>query len=173
MRADGVSILNLSAHNFRRNAFYFVGADRYRASYVTVWNVGVYGIYAEDGEHGVLDHDYVSGAADAAYYVGECRPCDALVSDVVATLSAVGYSGTNASDVVIRDSLWDRNGAGIVAEHVCERGAAAAGANDDRPQHGDRQRPRARSDQDGARGLRRDRHRRGRAATTTSSARTA
>jgi hypothetical protein len=114
VRADGVSILNLSAHNFRRNAFYFVGADRYRASYVTVWNVEGYGIYAEGSEHGMLEHDYVSGAADAAYYIGECRPCDALVANVVATLSAVGYSGTNASDVVIRDSVWDRNGAGIL-----------------------------------------------------------
>ena len=114
VRADGVSILNLSAHNFRRNAFYFVGADRYRASYVTAWNVEGYGIYAEGSEHGVLDHDFVSGAADAAYYIGECRPCDALVENVTATLSAVGYSGTNASDVVIRDSVWDRNGAGIL-----------------------------------------------------------
>ena len=114
VRADGVSILNLSAHSFRRNAFYFLGADRYRASYVTAWNVAGYGIYAEDSEHGRLDHDYVSGAADAAYYIGECRPCDAVVSNVVATLSAVGYSGTNASDVVIRDSVFDRNGTGIL-----------------------------------------------------------
>ena len=114
VRADGVSILNLSAHSFRRNAFYFLGADRYRAGYVTAWNVEGYGIYAEDSERGVLDHDYVSGAADAAYYVGECRPCNALVTHVVATLSAVGYSGTNASDVVIRDSVFDRNGAGII-----------------------------------------------------------
>lgn len=114
VRADGVSILNLSARDFRRNAFYFVDADRYRISYVTAWNVGFYGIYAEDSEHGAIDHDYVSGAADAAYYVGECRPCDAVVANVVGTLSAVGYSGTNASDVVIRDSVWDRNGTGIV-----------------------------------------------------------
>jgi hypothetical protein len=56
----------------------------------------------------------VSGAADAAYYVGECRPCRARISKVVATLSAVGYSGTNATGVLIRDSIWDRNGAGIV-----------------------------------------------------------
>jgi Right handed beta helix region len=114
VRADGVSILNLSAHNFRQNAFYWEAADRFRVSYVTVWNVGLYGIYAEDSEQGVLDHDYVSGAGDAAYYVGECKPCRATLSRVVATLSAVGYSGTNATDVVIRDSLWDRNGAGIV-----------------------------------------------------------
>jgi Right handed beta helix region len=114
VRADGVSILNLSAHNFLRNALYWEGADRFRASYVTAWNVGGYGIYAEDAEQGVLDHDYVSGAADAAYYVGECRPCRATISRVVARLSAVGYSGTNATDVVIRDSVWGSNGAGIV-----------------------------------------------------------
>jgi parallel beta helix pectate lyase-like protein len=114
VHADGVSILNLSAHNYLRNGFYWEGADRFRASYLTVWNVREYGIYVEDGEHGVVDHTYVSGAARAAYYVGECRPCDAVLHDVVARLSAVGYSGTNATGVVIRDSLWDRNGAGLV-----------------------------------------------------------
>jgi parallel beta-helix repeat protein len=114
VRAAGVSILNMSAHDFRRNAFYWVAADRFRAAYLTAWNVGSYGIYVEDSEGGTIEHDYISGAADAAYYVGECRPCDATVSHVVARLSAVGYSGTNATDVVIRDSLFDRNGAGIV-----------------------------------------------------------
>ena len=114
VHADGVSILNLSAHDFRENAFYWEGADRFRASYLTVWNVGEYGIYVEDGERGVVDHTYVSGAARAAYYVGECRPCRATISHVVAALSAVGYSGTNATGVTIRDSVWDRNGAGIV-----------------------------------------------------------
>jgi hypothetical protein len=114
VHADGVSILNMSAHNFRRNAFYWKDADRFRASYLTAWNVEGYGIYIEGGSHGSVDHDYVSGAADAAYYVGECRNCDAVIFDVVATLSAVGYSGTNASGIVIRDSRWTWNGAGIV-----------------------------------------------------------
>jgi parallel beta-helix repeat protein len=114
VHADGVSILNLSAHDYLDNAFYWEGADRFRASYLTAWNVRGYGIYVEDGEQGTLDHDYVSGAADAAYYVGECKPCRATLSQSVATLSAVGYSGTNATGVVIRDSIWDRNGAGIL-----------------------------------------------------------
>jgi hypothetical protein len=114
VHADGVSIVNLSAHNFPSDAFRWDGGDRFRASYLTVWNVGKYGIYVEDGAHGTVDHDYVSGAADAAFYVGECEHCDATISRVVAVLSAVGYSGTNASDVVIRDSVWHRNGAGIL-----------------------------------------------------------
>ena len=114
VHADGVSILNMSAHNFLQNAFYWQGGDRYRASYLTAWNVQGYGIYIEDGERGMLDHDYVSGAAAAAYYIGECRPCRATISQVVAALSAVGYSGTNATGVLIRDSVWDRNGTGIL-----------------------------------------------------------
>ena len=114
VHADGVSILNLSAHDFAVDGFRWEDARRFRASYLTVWNVGQYGIYVEGGEHGTVDHDYVSGAGDAAYYVGECAHCDATVAHVVAALSAVGYSGTNASEVVIRDSVWDRNGAGIL-----------------------------------------------------------
>jgi hypothetical protein len=114
VRADGVSILNLSAHDFPVDGFRWEDGDHFRASYLTVWNVGQYGIYVEGGEHGTVEHDYVSGAGDAAYYVGECAHCDATVTHVVAALSAVGYSGTNASEVVIRDSVWNRNGAGIV-----------------------------------------------------------
>ena len=114
VHADGVALLNMSAHNFLENAFYWEAANRFRASYLTAWNVQGYGIYVEDGREGTLDHDYVSGAADAAYYVGECNPCHATLEHVIATLSAVGYSGTNATDVIIRDSVWDRNGAGIV-----------------------------------------------------------
>jgi Right handed beta helix region len=114
VRADGVSILNLSAHNFLENAFFWVGADRFRASYVTAWNVRSYGIYVEDGQDGTIDHSYVSGAADAAYYIGECRPCRATIANVVAVRSAVGYSGTNSTGVLIRDSSWRENGAGII-----------------------------------------------------------
>jgi hypothetical protein len=114
VHADGVSLLNMSAHNFLENAFYWEDANRFRGSYLTAWNVRGYGIYVEDGSEGALDHDYVSGAADAAYYIGECRPCRATIDRVVGVLSAVGYSGTNSSGVLIRNSVWDRNGAGIV-----------------------------------------------------------
>jgi len=127
VHADGVSILNMSAHDFLENAFYWQGADRFRASYLTAWNVRGYGIYVEDGRDGSIDHDYVSGAADAAYYVGECRSCRATIANVVATLSAVGYSGTNATGVVIRDSVWDRNGAGIVPNTYANEGLPPQG----------------------------------------------
>jgi hypothetical protein len=113
--ADGVILQNLSAHNFRKNAFYWKDVTSFTGSYLTVWNVLGYGIYAEGSTDGLIEHDFVSGAADAAYYVGECDPCRTTLRGLDARLSAVGYSGTNASgEFVIRDSRWDRNGAGIL-----------------------------------------------------------
>ena len=115
VHADGVALENLSAHNYRGNTFYWEDVKGFRGSYLTVWNVLGYGIYTEGSTDGVLDHDYVSGAADAAYYVGECNPCRTTLRNLVARLSGVGYSGTNASGgIVIRDSLWDRNAVGIL-----------------------------------------------------------
>jgi len=115
VHADGVSILNMTAHNFLENAIYGEDVTGFRAAYLTAWDIQGYGIYAEGSTDGVIEHDYVSGAADAAYYIGECRPCRSTISQVVARRSAVGYSGTNAGTALtIRDSLWSENGAGIL-----------------------------------------------------------
>jgi Right handed beta helix region len=129
VHADGVTLQNLSAHDFLKNAFYWDGVTGFTGSYLTVWNVLGYGIYSEDSTGGLIERDYVSGAADAAYYVGECNPCNSTIRHVVARLSAVGYSGTNASGgLVIRDSRWDRNGAGILPNSLADEA--------DPPQHG-------------------------------------
>jgi hypothetical protein len=113
--ADGVTIENLSAHSYLGNVFSWADVHGFGARYLTVWNILGYGLYAEASTDGVIEQDYVSGAADAAYYIGECNPCRSTIRHVVGALSAVGYSGTNASGgIVIRDSVWDRNGAGIV-----------------------------------------------------------
>ncbi|HYI21292.1 MAG TPA: hypothetical protein VEX62_01530, partial [Candidatus Limnocylindrales bacterium] len=96
IEADDVTVENMTAHNYVGNGFYWTGVEGYAGRYLTVWNVGLYGIYAISSRDGVFEHSYVSGAADAAFYIGECNPCDAVVANVTARLSAVGYSGTNA-----------------------------------------------------------------------------
>jgi hypothetical protein len=115
VEADGVTLENMTAHSFKANGFYWDGVQDYAGRYLTVWNVGLYGIYAISSRGGVIEDSYVSGAADAAFYIGECNPCDATVRRVTAVLSAVGYSGTNAGgNLVVEDSTWDRNSVGIL-----------------------------------------------------------
>jgi Right handed beta helix region len=135
IEADGVTVENMSAHNFDGNGFYWEGVDGFTGRYLTVWNVRLYGLYAIASRGGLIEQSLVSGAADAAFYIGECKPCDTVITDVVAQLSAIGYSGTNASqNMVIRDSLWDRNGTGImpnsyIEERFVPQGSAAITGN--------------------------------------------
>ncbi len=115
IEADGVVIENMSAHNFNGNGFYWDGVVGFGGRYLSVWNVNLYGIYAIESRDGTFEQSLVSGAADAAFYIGECNPCDTVLRDLVARYSAIGYSGTNAGgNLEIRDSLWELNGTAIL-----------------------------------------------------------
>src|SRR5262249_52924249 len=94
--ADGVTVENLTVHSFPGNGIVWNRVTGWAADDVTVWNVGGYGIYAIASSGGRVLRSLVSGAGDAAFYVGECHPCNAVLSDDTAMLSGLGYSGTNA-----------------------------------------------------------------------------
>jgi hypothetical protein len=88
--------------------------DGYRASYVTVANNGLYGLYAFAARNGVFEHSYASGHPDSGFYVGQCRPCNAVLRQLTAEGNAIGYYGTNASgDVWIVESVFVGNRLGI------------------------------------------------------------
>jgi len=134
--ADGVAVENLTVVNYRQNGVLFTGVaaasargmggygavygagdavlDGYRVSYVTTANNGLYGLYAFAARNGVFEHSYASGHPDAGFYVGQCRPCNAVLRDLVAEGNAIGYYGTNASgDVWIVESIFVGNRLGI------------------------------------------------------------
>jgi plastocyanin len=112
--ADGVAIENMTARRYTTNGFFWDGVEGYRGSYLTAYNNGDYGIYAFASVSGQFDHSYASGSPDSSFYVGQCNPCKALITDVVAEYSQLGYSGTNGSDVTIVNSIFRNNRIGIV-----------------------------------------------------------
>jgi hypothetical protein len=115
VNADNVVIENLTAHHYLGNGFFWQFVHGYRGSYLTSWDNGDYGIYAFGSVLGEFDHDYASGSPDSGFYIGQCFPCDAIITNVHAEWNALGYSGTNAGgSLVLQDSEWDRNGAGIL-----------------------------------------------------------
>ena len=73
-----------------------------------------YGIYVEDGERGCSTTTTSRAPPTRPTTSASAGPVGRRCDHVVATLSAVGYSGTNPTGVVVRDSTWDDNGAGIV-----------------------------------------------------------
>ena len=124
--ADGVAVENLTIRRYAVNGLLFTKAyddadptqhtvlDGYRASYVTASNNGLYGIYAFFARGGQIDHAYVSGHPDSGIYIGQCKPCDAVVTDSVAERNAIGYEGTNASgNLWIVRSIWRNNRVGM------------------------------------------------------------
>ena len=122
VQADRLTLENLSAHDFDGNGFYWEKVHGFTGRYLTVWNVNLYGIYATESDAGLFEQSLVSGAADAAFYVGECQPCGTTVRNVEGRLSAIGYSGTNTgAELELVDSTWDRNGTGILPNSFDEQ----------------------------------------------------
>jgi hypothetical protein len=111
---DGVVVENITAINHTVNGFFWNGARGFRGSYLTAVNNGDYGIYVFDSGDGLFEHSYASGSPDASFYIGQCNPCHAVITDVIAEHSGLGYSGTNASgEIYIVDSVFRNNGAGL------------------------------------------------------------
>ena len=110
-----VVIENLTARYATLNNIYFTGVDGFRASFLTSYNSGDYGIYSFDSQHGVFEDSWASGSRDSGFYIGQCKPCHQVIRRVKATRSGLGYSGTNAGgDLVLTDSeWWDNYGGGI------------------------------------------------------------
>lgn len=122
--ADGVAIENLTVRRYQQNAILITGTsgyggsesvlDGYRVSYVTTYNNGLYGVYAFGATNGVIEHSYASGHPSSGFYVGQCKPCNALLVDLVAENNAIGYYGTNASgDVWVIESTFRGNRLGV------------------------------------------------------------
>jgi len=126
LAAAGDAVENLTVRNYAVNGVLFTLLDQYgngpvlrgyRASYVTAYDNGLYGLYAFGAVNGLFDHDDTSGQPDSGIYIGQCRPCDAVVEDSSAESNRVGFEAANASGgLTVVDSRFDDNRAGVVVE---------------------------------------------------------
>jgi len=114
-KANDVTIENLTVCCNTQNGVLWSGVTGYTGHYLTAYNNGDYGIFAYDSHGPALwDHMYGSGHPDSGFYIGECNPCDAVVTDILSERNGLGWSGTNASGVTIKNSEFRLNALGIV-----------------------------------------------------------
>ena len=126
LAANGDVVENLTVRRFAVNGIlvsrlegYGNGSvvHGYRASYVTAYDNGLYGLYAFGATDGLFDHDYASGQPDSGIYIGQCRPCNVVVEDSTAESNRVGFEAANASGgLMVIDSHFNDNRAGVVVE---------------------------------------------------------
>jgi plastocyanin len=113
--ANGVAVENMTARDYTSNGFFWTGVQGYRGSYLSAIRNGDYGIYAFGSTDGQFDHDYGAGSPDAGFYIGQCYPCNALITDSLSEWNGIGYSGTNAGgNLYVVRSTWRDNRVGIV-----------------------------------------------------------
>lgn len=112
----------------------FPAVRGFRATRVTAYNNGLYGIYAFDAREGVIEDSYASGHADSGIYVGQCKPCATVVRGNTVERNAVGIEMTNASDQLsVLGNRVARNRVGITVNSndlealAPQRGAVIAG----------------------------------------------
>lgn len=114
--ANGVAVENLTTQNYTANGVFWTGVEGFRGSYLTAVRNAEYGIYAFDSRNGLIEHSYASGSGDGGFYVGQCYPCDVLVTDVLAEHNGIGFSDANAGgNLIITGSTFRNNRLGIVA----------------------------------------------------------
>jgi hypothetical protein len=122
VHADGVAVENLTVRGFASDAVLFTppkGAAKqlngWRASYVTVANNGLHGIDALGARGGTIDHVWASGHGAAGLRIGDCRPCDSLVTDSVAERGMAGFEGADSGgNVVVARSFFRNNRVGVL-----------------------------------------------------------
>jgi hypothetical protein len=113
--AQDVAVENLTTMNYTNNGVFWVGATGYRASYITTYRTGDYGIYAFDSTNGLIENSHTVGSRDAGVYIGQCYPCDAVMRNVESNNNGLGYSGTNSGgNLLIINSTFHNNRAGVV-----------------------------------------------------------
>jgi parallel beta-helix repeat protein len=114
IRVDGVTVQDLTVQNFGGNGVYYDGVIGFYVDNVAAMDNGPYGIYAIRSEVGEIADSFASGHRDSGFYIGETAACECVLTDLVAVENLIGYSGTGAAHVTIKDSVWKHNAAGIV-----------------------------------------------------------
>lgn len=114
--ASDVAVKNLTVRNYLHSGIFFDHVTGYLARRIDSIKNRTYGIHASNSYSGVIRDSFGWGSGDSAFSIERCLGCSALIENVHSEMNYLGYSGANATGVIIRDSTFIHNGAGVVPQ---------------------------------------------------------
>lgn len=110
---NGVRIENLKILHYKGNAIMGQAGNNFVIRHNHIADTGVYGIFPEFGQNGLIEHNVVSGIEDAAIYVGMCDNIHVAHNEVYA--SVAGIEIENSRHAIVENNLVTDNAGGILA----------------------------------------------------------
>lgn len=111
---SNVRVKNLTVRNYLHSGILLEDVGGYVVSGIDSIKNRTFGIRALGSYKGVIRNSFGWGSGDSAFSIAHCLGCSTVIDNVRSETNYLGYSGTNATGVIIRGSRFTGNGAGIV-----------------------------------------------------------
>jgi len=109
---NGIRIENLKITNYKGNAIMGQAGNNFVVRHNWIVNSGVYGIFPEFAQNGLIEYNSLTGIEDAAIYVGMSDNIQVAHNEVFGNVA--GIEAENSRHVVIEHNLAYDNAGGIL-----------------------------------------------------------
>jgi len=117
-KVNHLTLENMKEEHYAANGFFIQGCNGYLMKNLIAGFDHAYGMYVYQCVGGRMTQSTGYGNGDSAFYVGgtpfEKKPVQTLIDHDTGYENVLGYSGTNSKYIVIEDSMFYNNGAGVV-----------------------------------------------------------
>ncbi len=109
---NGIRVENLKFTNYKGNAIMGQSGNNFVIRHNWIVNSGVYGIFPEFAQNGLIEYNTLTGIEDAAIYVGMSDNIQVSHNEVYGNVA--GIEAENSRHVIIEDNLAYDNAGGIL-----------------------------------------------------------
>lgn len=110
---NGIRVENLKIVNFKGNAIMGQAGNNFVIRHNWIANAGVYGIFPEFAQNGLIEYNILTGIEDAAIYVGMCDNVHVAHNEVYGNVAGIEIENTRHA--IVEHNLAYDNAGGILA----------------------------------------------------------
>jgi len=109
---NGIRVENLKIANFKGNAIMGQAGNNFIIRHNWIANAGVYGIFPEYAQNGLIEYNTLTGIEDAAIYVGMCDNIHVAHNEVYGNVAGIEIE--NSRHAIVEHNLAYDNAGGIL-----------------------------------------------------------